>query len=415
MNMHENPLRSIWFEQDTEDGMAEVRLVDQTRLPMQGDVLCCRTLEAVEIAIQNLAVRGAPALGIAAGLALAVWTLNESTHTEVGEYLVALAEAAERIASARPTAVNLRREAEGLVCFASTFASETANAPAPAPAPAPNITLAELKAAVIEHAVSLSARDAACCEAIGAAGAALLKNGVRVLTICNTGLLATASIGTALGIAYTAHAQGKLDHVWVTETRPVNQGSRLTAWELASQGLPYTLITDSMAASVMAKGWVDVVLVGADRICANGDAVNKIGTLSLAVLARHYGIPLYICAPTSSIDPATACGADVAIEQRDPRELAGFTATGVILPQDAAQTQAFDLLTAQGSCELTLRSGQQLALQRKGGAYSFDAWFASTPPGVQIYNPCFDVTPAELITGIITETGLITPPYGFAC
>ena len=396
---HTDFLKSIWFEFDTADGTAEVRLIDQTRLPMQGDVLCCQTLEAVEIAIQSLAVRGAPALGIAAGLALAVWTLNESTHTEVGEYLDALTEAAERIASARPTAVNLQKEAEGLVSFARTFTADT---------------LSELKDAVVAYAVSLSARDAACCEAIGAVGAALLKDGARVLTICNTGALATASIGTALGIVYTAHAQGRLDHVWVTETRPVNQGSRLTAWELATQGVPHTLITDSMAASVMAKGWVDVVLVGADRICANGDTVNKIGTLSLAILARHFGIPLYVCAPTSSIDLSTACGTDVAIEQRDPREVAGFTATGIILPQSAAQSQALDLLTAQGSCDLTLRSGQQLTLTRKGAAYAFDAWFAIAPPGVAVYNPCFDVTPAAFITGIITENGLIPPPYGFS-
>ncbi|MCL1891204.1 MAG: S-methyl-5-thioribose-1-phosphate isomerase [Coriobacteriia bacterium] len=389
--------KAIWFERDATSGVAEVRIIDQTRLPMQGDVLCCRTLEAVETAIKTLAVRGAPALGIAAGLALAVWSFNECTETEPQGYLVALETAAERIASARPTAVNLQREAQRLVVFAHEFVAKAAPKTS---------SLDELKEAVLKHALSIAKTDEAHCKAIGKAGATLLKKGAKVLTICNTGALATGSIGTALGVVYTASAQEKLEHVWVCETRPVNQGSRLTAWELATAGVPYTLISDSMAASVMAKGWVDAVFVGADRICANGDVANKIGTLSLAILAKHHNIPFYVCAPSSTIDAETKTGAEVDIEQRDPRELAGFTATGVILPQNAQQTTAFDILTEAGLCELTLRNGQQLALERKGGAYAFDAWFATTPSGVQIYNPCFDITPAELITGIITEDGV---------
>ena len=414
--------KSVWFERDPDTGIAEVRLIDQTRLPMQGDILSCRTLEEVELAIRTLAVRGAPALGIAGVLALAVWTLNESAHTENAEklentekpeFLAALDAACKRIVSTRPTAINLRKDTEELVRFAHLFA------------PCAN-SIADLKEAVVAHALAISAFEKNSCLAIGEAGAALLPTEApteapakaRLLTICNTGALATSSIGTALGVAYTAYAQGKLGHVWVCETRPVNQGSRLTVWELATSGLPYTLIADSMAASVMAKGWVDAVFVGADRVCANGDSANKIGTLNLAVLAKHYGIPFYVCAPTTSIDAATRDSSGVPIEQRDPRELAGFTATGIILPQGAKQTAALDMLTDmptdEGSCELNLRNGQQLSIKRKGGAYAFDAWFASTPPGVQIYNPSFDVTPAELITGIITENGLALPPYDFS-
>lgn len=394
--------KSIWFQHDAVTGVAEVCLIDQTRLPMQGDVLCCRTLEAVEIAIKALAVRGAPALGTAAVLALSVWAINESSHTEVAEFLSAFDAAVERISSARPTAVNLRRDAEELACFVRETASVT-----------PPPSLDELKTALVDQAQVIGFRDGVYCEALGKAGAGLLKPEARVLTICNTGALATTSIGTALGVVFTAYAEDKLDHVWVCETRPLNQGSRLTAWELSVTGVPYTLISDSMAASVMAQGWVDAIFVGADRICANGDTANKIGTMSLAVLAQHFGIPFYVCAPTSTIDPATAAGVDVTIEQRDPRELAGFTATGVILPQDAVQTAAFDMLTKEGPCELTVRNGQQFMLERKGGGYAFDTWLATTPLGVPVYNPAFDVTPAELITAIITEEGISTPPYRF--
>ena len=393
--------RSVTFERGSRHGEAQLLLLDQTCLPMRGEVLSCRRLEEVEAAITSLAVRGAPALGCTAAYALALWTCNESTHGTCDEYLDALEEAAQRIASARPTAINLRREAEGLVAFARTTLSETTSVEA-------------LKEAVVEQAYAVHAREDASCEAIGAEGASLLDESTRVLTICNTGMLATASIGTALGVVYTAYAQGKIDHVWVCETRPVNQGSRLTAWELATQGLPHTLIADSMAATVMEHGWVNVVLVGADRICANGDTANKVGTLNLAVLAQHYGIPFYVCAPSSSVDPATRCASEMLIEQRGADELTGFLAKGLILPQSASQVTALDMLTKEGRSELTLRNGQQLALERKGGGYAFDAWFATAPPGVEVYNPAFDVTPAALITGIITEKGLHTPPYDFS-
>jgi methylthioribose-1-phosphate isomerase len=380
---------------------AEVRLVDQTRLPMQGDILCCRTLEALECAIQSLAVRGAPALGVAGALALALWTANESTQESVAGYLAALKAAALRIASARPTAVNLKAAADEVVEEACRVAGKHPGA----------VSLDCLKERVIEHASSFVARDELHNRAIGDHGATLLGSRSRVLTLCNAGSLATAFYGTALGVVYTACAQGKVEKVWVCETRPVNQGSRLTAWELMTCGVPCTLIADNMAASVMAHGQVDAVLVGADRICANGDTANKIGTLQLAVLASHYDIPLYVCAPTSTIDAGLPDGSGVPIEERDPREVSGFTATGLIAPQDATQAAAFDALTASGSCELSLRGGQAMSIMRKGGTYAFDAWFASAPPGVSVYNPSFDVTPAALVSAIVTEEGVMRPPY----
>jgi methylthioribose-1-phosphate isomerase len=164
-----------------------------------------------------------------------------------------------------------------------------------------------------------------------------------------------------------------------------------------------------MAASVMAQGQVDAVLVGADRICANGDTANKIGTLGLAVLAKHYAIPFYVCAPTSTIDRSLSDGSKIPIEQRDPRELMGCTVSGVITPDDETSAKAFDALTAQGSRAIALKGGHQMQLSRKGGAYSFDAWFATTPPQAPVYNPAFDVTPANLITSIITEDGIYRP------
>ncbi|MDR3307516.1 MAG: S-methyl-5-thioribose-1-phosphate isomerase, partial [Coriobacteriales bacterium] len=270
-----------------------------------------------------------------------------------------------------------------------------------------------LKAAVVQFAQDMLAEDEECNRAIGAHGAPLLKQGARVLTHCNAGSLATAFYGTALGVVYTAFGQGAVEHVWVTETRPVNQGARLTTWELMAAGVPCALITDSMAATVMAQGWVDAVLVGADRIAVNGDTANKIGTLSLAILAQHYGIPFYVCAPRSTIDPTLPNGSGILIEQRDPRELEGFNASGVILPGDAHTTQALDLLTSEGERELKLKNGHAMQLTRKGGGYGFDAWLRTTPPQVQAYNPAFDVTPARLITAIITNEGVHYPPFAF--
>jgi methylthioribose-1-phosphate isomerase len=388
--------RTIWWDIDTNDGVAGVYLIDQTRLPLQGDVLCCRTLEGVETAIKTLALRGAPALGVGATMAVALWSENESAATATDEWLAGVDEAARRISEARPTAVNLAWGAERARVFAHAEVERGSS-------------LTEAKQALVAQAKQMAAEDEATNRAIGANGAPLVMPHSRVLTHCNAGSLGTAWFGTALGVIYTAFEQGKIEHVWVDETRPLNQGSRLTAWELMRVGVPCALIADSMAASVMAQGWVDAVFVGADRICANGDTANKVGTLGLALLANHYAIPLYVCAPSSTIDRSLSDGSQIPIEQRDPRELEGFTASGVIVPDDATSTQAFDLLTSQGSREITFKTGHHMTIDRKGGAYSFDGWFRTTPPQLAVYNPAFDVTPARLITSIITETGVYKP------
>jgi methylthioribose-1-phosphate isomerase len=388
--------RTIWWDVDENDGIAGVYLIDQTRLPLRGDVLCCRTLEGVETAVSTLALRGAPALGVGAAMAVALHSENESVATSPNEWLVDIDQAAKRIGEARPTAVNLAWGAER----ARTFAHD---------AIARGDSFDVAKQALVAFARQMAIDDEATNRAIGAAGAVLMLPGSRVLTHCNAGSLGTAYFGTALGVVYTAFDRGRIEHVWACETRPLNQGARLTVWELMRVGVPCTLIADNMAASVMAQGWVDAVLVGADRICANGDTANKIGTLGLALLAKHYAIPFYVCAPTSTIDRCLANGSQIPIEQRDPRELTGCTVSGLITPDDAVSAQAFDALTSQGSRELTFKSGHQMLLDRKGGAYSFDAWFATTPPQAQAYNPAFDVTPAALITSIITENGIHKP------
>ena len=388
--------RSIWWDTDDNTGIAGVYLVDQTRLPLQGDILCCRTLEGVETAIKSLALRGAPALGVGAAMAVALYSENQSKATSSEEWLADIDEAARRIAAARPTATNLNWGAKQI----SDHAHELVDR---------GTSLSGAKEAIVEKAKQMAIDDEATNRAIGENGAALLLPRSRVLTHCNAGSLATVFFGTALGVIYTAFDQGKIDHVWVGETRPLNQGARLTTWELMCAGVPCSLITDSTAATVMAQGWVDAILVGADRICANGDTANKIGTLGLAILARYYAIPFYVCAPESTIDRNLKEGSLIPIEQRDPRELGGFTTTGIISGQDALSTQALDTLTSEGTRELSLKGNHQMVIERKGGAYAFDAWFATTPPQADIFNPAFDVTPANLITSIITEKGVYKP------
>ncbi|MDR1015027.1 MAG: S-methyl-5-thioribose-1-phosphate isomerase [Coriobacteriales bacterium] len=388
--------RTVWFDADAADGAYGVYLIDQTRLPLQGDVLCCRTLEGVETAVKSLALRGAPALGVGAAMAVALYSENESPATATDEWLKDIDRAAGRIGRARPTAVNLAWGAERARAFAHEAAAQGGS-------------LASAKQALVAFVQQMAADDEATNRAIGANGAALIMPGSRVLTHCNAGSLGTAYFGTALGVVYAAFDQGKVEQVWSCETRPLNQGARLTVWELMRAGVPCALIADSMAASVMAQGWVDAVLVGADRICANGDTANKIGTLGLALLAKHYAIPFYVCAPTSTIDRTLADGSAIPIEQRDSRELAGFTASGLITPDDAVSAQAFDALTAQGDREICFKAGHRVSIGRKGGAYSFDGWFQTTPSQVPVYNPAFDVTPANLITSLVTEDGVYRP------
>jgi methylthioribose-1-phosphate isomerase len=390
----ENIPRTIWWGED-ESGKPAVFMVDQTRLPLQGDILACSAYEGVCIAIRTLAVRGAPALGVAAALALAVWTANETDDIDtVDAYLAEMDRVAAEIGGTRPTAVNLAWGAERI----RRAARDNADLP-----------LEDLKELVIAEALNMQAEDEDRNRLIGAHGAALLPENAKILTHCNAGSLATAYFGTALGVIFTAFEQGKIDHVWVDETRPVNQGSRLTAWELRMAGVPSALIADNMAASVMGNGWVDAVIVGADRIAANGDTANKIGTYGLAVLAKAHGIPFYVAAPSSTVDLTISSGEQIEIEQRDTRELEGVTISGTFEPDSSVAAKAFDALTEEGPYTVPLVKGHEMVITRKGGAFSFDAWFRTTPPGIEVYNPAFDVTPAEYITAIITERGVVTP------
>jgi methylthioribose-1-phosphate isomerase len=395
----ENIPRTIWWGEDETTGRPVVYLIDQTRLPLQGDVLACNVVDGVCMAIETLAVRGAPALGVAAALALALWTENETEDIEtVDEYLEAIDLVTLKVATARPTAVNLAWGAERIRLVAHDNA---------------DLSLEELKKAVVQEALNMQAEDEWRNRQIGRFGAELLPDDAKVLTHCNAGSLATAYFGTALGVIFTAHEQGKIAHVWVDETRPVNQGGRLTAWELRLANVPSALIADSMAASIMKKGWVDAVIVGADHICANGDTANKIGTYGLAVLAKQHDIPFYVAAPSSTIDLSVSSGDLIPIEERDPRELAGFTVSGSFEADSPEASRAFDLLTVEGDYEMPLTRGHQMTISRKGGGYSFDAWFKMTPTNVEIYNPAFDVTPGDLITAFITETGVIRPEPDF--
>ncbi len=395
----ENIPRTIWWGEDEITGRPVVFMIDQTRLPLQGDILACNIAEGVCIAIETLAVRGAPALGVAAALALALWTENETDGIEtVDEYLDELDKVAEKVASARPTAVNLMWGAQRI----RLLAHDSADRP-----------LGELKELVVQEALNMQAEDEERNRTIGRFGADLLPDKAKVLTHCNAGSLATVYFGTALGVIFTAHEDGKIEHVWVDETRPVNQGGRLTAWELRLAGVPSALIADNMAASVMRNGWVDAVIVGADRICANGDTANKIGTYGLAILAAEHDIPFYVAAPSSTIDLTLSSGDQIPIEERDPRELTGFTVAGTFEPDSPEATRAFDLLTEKGSYNLPMARGHEMTIHRKGGGYSFDAWFKMTPPGIEVYNPAFDVTPANYITAFITENGVIYPEPDF--
>lgn len=387
----ENLPRTIWWEDDS------VRMVDQSRLPLVGDVLVCNMYEGLCTAISGLAVRGAPALGVAAALGVALWVRNQSAdYADVDTFLAGLDDVAEEIAGARPTAVNLRWGAERMKAIAH------ANADMP---------LAELKDLLVQESLNILEEDEARNREIGRLGAELLAGDTKVLTHCNAGSLATAYFGTALGVIFTAHEQGKIANVWVDETRPVLQGARLTAWELILAGVPCALISDNMAASVMGAGLVDAVIVGADRIAANGDVVNKIGTYGLAILAHEHGIPFYVAAPTSTVDLTMPDGKSVEIEQRDPHEVSGVTVSGTIEAQTPEEAQALEALTAGGVWRVGVQRGHQLEIVRKGEAYGFDGWFGIAPPNVPVYNPAFDMTPARYVTAIITERGVAKPDF----
>jgi len=325
----------------------KVRLIDQQRLPQEFVVLEYTDYRGVAEAINTMKIRGAPAIGAAAAFGLALAVVHSAT-TSRPQVLAEFGRAADVLAQTRPTAINL--------FWAIQRMSEIANSPRWK-------TAEQVINAVVQEAQRIADEDVEVNKRIGAHGAVLIQDGDHILTHCNAGALATVDYGTALGVVRAAHDQGKRIHVWVDETRPFLQGARLTAWELLQAGIPATLITDNMAGHFMSRGKVDIVLVGADRIAANGDVANKIGTYSLAVLAKENGIPFYSVAPTSTVDLSIANGADIPIEQRDPREVTHIQGM---------------LITAEG---------------------------------VQAAHPAFDVTPHRYITGIVTETGIIYPPF----
>jgi methylthioribose-1-phosphate isomerase len=324
-------------------------LVDQTVLPEREIERDYRSWQDVGAAIRALVVRGAPAIGVAAafGVVLAARASQAATFDGL---LADLESAIKGLAATRPTAVNL--------FWALDRMRQAAVASRALP-------LDGVRARLLAEAQAIRDEDIAANRTMGAHGAALVPPNARILTHCNAGALATAGYGTALGVVRAAHAQGKVALLWVDETRPVMQGSRLTAWECVREGIPHRLIADVAAASVMARGEVDLVVTGADRIAANGDTANKIGTYSLAVLAAHHRVPFYVAAPFSTIDPSIASGAQIPIEERDASEVR--------------------------------RVGRQ----------------QTAPSASPVFNPAFDVTPAALIAAIVTERGVVRPPYRF--
>ena len=324
-------------------------LLDQTLLPVEERMREYTRWRDVADAIRTLVVRGAPAIGCAA--AFGVVLAARQSAARAGEGLVAdLEEAIKGLAATRPTAVNL--------FWALDRMRGVAEAHRALPVPA-------LRERLLGESQAILDEDLAANKALGAHGAALVPERARILTHCNAGALATAGFGTALGVIRAAHERGRVALVWVDETRPVMQGSRLTAWEMVKEGIPHRLISDVAAGFVMKQGEVDLVVVGADRIAANGDTANKIGTYSVAVLAQHHGIPFYVAAPFSTIDPSIPSGAAIPIEERGGDEV-----------------------------------------RRTGGGQT-------APSETPVYNPAFDVTPAELIAGIITERGVFRFPYSF--
>lgn len=329
----------------TEAGV--VRLLDQTRLPEEEVYLECRDAAAVAAAIRRMQVRGAPAIGVAAAMGLALGA--RQIRAEAFEpYFAELSRIAGDLAATRPTAVNLT--------WALTRMKQVALKHRDLPIPGITTRLEE-------ESRIMWAEDLQANLAIGQHGEPLLPAGARVLTHCNAGALATVGYGTALGVVRAAHAVGKGIRVLADETRPFLQGARLTAWELHREGIPVTLVTDGMPAALMARGEVDLVLVGADRIARNGDVANKIGTYGLALACRAHGLPFYVAAPLSTLDPTLPSGAAIPIEERSPEEV-------------------------------TTLAGRRIA-----------------PAGVSALHPAFDVTPADLVTAIITERGVARPPY----
>jgi methylthioribose-1-phosphate isomerase len=326
-----------------------VVMIDQRKLPSQEVYVRCRTAAEVARAIKSMVIRGAPAIGVAAAMGIALG-MRKSAATGTQKFAAEFFKACELMAATRPTAVNLFWAIERMkrAFAAGAEAGESVE---------------QIKARLDREAQAIHDEDVASCRAMGAFGAEVVPIEARILTHCNAGALATAGYGTALGVIRGAVAAGKRVAVFADETRPFLQGARLTAWELVRDGIDTTVITDNMAGALMRQGKVDLVVVGADRIAANGDTANKIGTYGVAVLAREHQIPFYVAAPLSTIDLNTPDGSHIPIEERNPKEV-------------------------------THVAGAQLA-----------------PEGARVWNPAFDVTPHQLIAGIITERGIFRPPY----
>jgi methylthioribose-1-phosphate isomerase len=326
-----------------------VRFLDQTKLPLEETYVLASTYEDVAEIIVTMVVRGAPAIGVSAAYGVALGALGSKARTS-DEFAEEFEKICARLAGTRPTAVNLFWAIDRMKrLFAKLLAAGT--------------PLGEIQEKLLAEAHAMYEEDIAACRAMGTYGGELLPQEGGVLTHCNAGALATCGYGTALGVIRAAMEQGKQIHVYADETRPFLQGARLTAWELMADGIPTTVICDNMAASLMHAGRIKAVVVGADRIAANGDVANKIGTYNVAILAREHGIPFYVAAPWSTIDLATATGEAIPIEERPQREV-------------------------------THHAGTQL-----------------TPHGVGICNPAFDVTPAKYVTAIVTERGVLRAPY----
>jgi methylthioribose-1-phosphate isomerase len=330
----------------TPDG---VRFIDQTKLPLEESYVLATTYEQVAEVIVTMVVRGAPAIGVSAAYGVALGA-QQSTATTAAEFAPEFEKICARLAGTRPTAVNLFWAIDRMKGLFARLLTAGAS-------------MAEVRERILAEADAMYDEDIAACKALGAFGGALLPEEAGVLTHCNAGALATCGYGTALGVIRAAVEQGKRIHVYADETRPFLQGARLTAWELMADGIATTVICDNMAASLMRAGRIQAVVVGADRIAANGDFANKIGTYNVAILAKEHGIPFYCAAPWSTIDLACATGDAIPIEERSPQEV-------------------------------THHGGKQL-----------------TPHGVGICNPAFDVTPAKYTTAIITERGVLRAPY----
>jgi methylthioribose-1-phosphate isomerase len=327
-----------------------VRFLDQTRLPLEETYVTATSYQQVADVITTMVVRGAPAIGVSAAMGLALGA-KTSTATSVGELSAEFETMCQTLAATRPTAVNLFW---AIGRMKKVFGSQTIKMGA---------TVEQIRAALVAEAQRMYDEDIEACRTMGAHGASLLPQEGGVLTHCNAGALATCGYGTALGVIRSAVEEGHAIHVYADETRPFLQGARLTAWELMHDGIPTTVLCDNMAASLMRLGKIQAVIVGADRIAANGDVANKIGTYGVAVLAKEHGIPFFVAAPWSTIDLKTPTGDSIPIEQRSP-------------------------------VEVTHHGGKQL-----------------TPNGVGIENPAFDVTPAKYVTAIITERGVLRAPY----